>query len=135
MKCRIILIFSSFCPIKFFFKTFYWSIDGLQCCVSFRCTAKSFSFIHIYIFFQTLFHNSSPQIFLSHAFKGNYQRMCLLLSRSKLLRKRIQHRGEVKRVQRMMQRKDESCSQAETASSADQSNGMEGSRKESRWVI
>ena len=31
--------------------------------------------------------------------------------------------------------KAESCSQTETASSADQSNGMEGSRKESQWVI
>ena len=34
-----------------FFRTlFYWSIVDLQCCVSFRCTAKRFSYIYIYIY-------------------------------------------------------------------------------------
>ena len=37
-----------------------WSIVNLQCCVSFRCTAKWFSYIyihtHICIHFQILFH-------------------------------------------------------------------------------
>ena len=34
---------------------FYWSIVDLQCCVSFRCTAKWFSFIYIYILFSRFF--------------------------------------------------------------------------------
>ena len=49
----------------FFFRLFicfYWAIVNLQCCVSFKCTAKWFSYtyiyivIHIYILFQILFH-------------------------------------------------------------------------------
>ena len=40
----------------FYFKSlinfkFYWSITGLQCCVSFRCTAKGFSYTYTYIIF------------------------------------------------------------------------------------
>ena len=33
---------------------FYGRIVYLQCCVSFRCTAKSFRYIYIYILFQIL---------------------------------------------------------------------------------
>ena len=35
---------------------FYWSIFGLQCCVSFRRTAKWFSYTYICVPFQILFH-------------------------------------------------------------------------------
>ena len=34
---------------------FNWSIVNLQCCVSFRCTAKWFSYTYIYIYFFRLF--------------------------------------------------------------------------------
>ena len=38
------------------FSVFNWSIVDLVCCVSFRCTAKWFSYTYIYIyFFQILF--------------------------------------------------------------------------------
>ena len=33
-----------------FFSFFHWSIVDLQCCVSSRCTAKSFSYIYMYIY-------------------------------------------------------------------------------------
>jgi len=36
-------------PWLFFFLTFYWSIVDLQCCISFRCTAKWISYICTYI--------------------------------------------------------------------------------------
>ena len=32
-----------------FLKNFYWSIVDLQCCVSFRCSAKWISYIYIYV--------------------------------------------------------------------------------------
>ena len=40
------------------FKNFYWNTVDLQCRVNFSCRAKRFSyvFIHIYLFFYTLFH-------------------------------------------------------------------------------
>ena len=34
-----------------FLKKFYWSIFDLQCCVSFRCTAKWFSYTYFFRFF------------------------------------------------------------------------------------
>ena len=34
--------------LKFKSKSFYWCIFDLPCCVSFRCTAKWFTFIYIY---------------------------------------------------------------------------------------
>ena len=41
-------------------KNFYWSIDDLQCCVRFRCTAKwiSYTYTHIY----PLFLRVSPHV-------------------------------------------------------------------------
>ena len=44
--------------VTFYFILFFnWSIVDVQCCVSFRCTAKWFSYIYIHIFlFQILFH-------------------------------------------------------------------------------
>ena len=46
-------------PCSFFFLLNYffnWIIVDLQCCVSFRYTAKWFSYTYIYLFFQILFH-------------------------------------------------------------------------------
>ena len=37
------------------FNLFYWSIVDLQCCIGFRCTAKWFTYICIYLF-QILLH-------------------------------------------------------------------------------
>ena len=60
----LLSLFSIFLNICFMFSTsflknyliFYWSTIDLQCCVSFRCTAKWFSYMYIYIyFFQILF--------------------------------------------------------------------------------
>ena len=34
----------------FFFLLFYWHVVDLQCCVTFRCTAKWFSYIYIFFF-------------------------------------------------------------------------------------
>ena len=42
---------------KLFFNYFLnWSVVNLQCYVSFRCTAKWFSYTYTYILFQILFH-------------------------------------------------------------------------------
>ena len=65
---------------------------------------QSHSVLYIYILFQILFHNSSPQILFLMLSKETTKGCVLILLRSKLLSKRIQHRGEVKRVQRMMKR-------------------------------
>ena len=44
-----------------FLNLFYWSIFDLQCCVNFYCTAKWFSYTHIYILFHILFYYSLSQ--------------------------------------------------------------------------
>ena len=38
----------------FFFNLFCWSVEGLQCCVNFCCTAKWFSCVYTYILFHIL---------------------------------------------------------------------------------
>ena len=38
------------------FTEWNWSVVNLQCCVSFKCTAKWFSCTHTHILFQILFH-------------------------------------------------------------------------------
>ena len=50
---KTMLLGFCFCFRHWAFKTFfYWSIVDLQCCVSFRCTAKwiSYTYTHIYSF-------------------------------------------------------------------------------------
>ena len=48
----------------FIYFTLYWSIVDLQCCVSFRCSAKWFSYVYIYIYIyihtHILFSDSFP---------------------------------------------------------------------------
>ena len=51
--CFLYFIFFSF---FFFLNLFYWSMVDLQCCLSFQCTAKWFSYTSIYILFHILFH-------------------------------------------------------------------------------
>ena len=55
--------------ISFFVYNFYWSAAGLQCCASFKYTAKSISYTYTYYptFFSVAFtsQNSSFSIYLS----------------------------------------------------------------------
>ena len=44
----------------FNFFYFYWSIDDLQCCISFRCTAKWISYTYSYIHFMVFLLDTSP---------------------------------------------------------------------------
>ena len=49
-SCSMLLFFFL---LNYFFN---WIIVDLQCCVSFRYTAKWFSYTYIYLFFQTLYY-------------------------------------------------------------------------------
>ena len=42
-------MFSGSCILYYFLKKFYWNIDDLPCCISFRCTSSE-SVVHIYMF-------------------------------------------------------------------------------------
>ena len=44
-----------------FFLFFNWSVVDLQCFVSFRCTAKWFSYVYVYVHFHVLFHGGLLQ--------------------------------------------------------------------------
>ena len=53
----LVLVINIYLSFK---KLFYWSIGDLQC-VHFCCTAKLFSFTHIYIVLHTLFYYNLSQ--------------------------------------------------------------------------
>ena len=58
-RIQLITWFGVFPSLGFFFFNFYWCIIDLQCCISFRCTAKWISYIYMYIHFFFL-------VFFSH---------------------------------------------------------------------
>ena len=52
---HLILYYEGTCSFFFWLKKCYWNIVALQCCVSFRSTAKWFSYIEIFsIFFSII---------------------------------------------------------------------------------
>lgn len=53
---RLLIHTARLFPKSWVFFFFFWSIIDLQFCVSFRYTAKWFSYIHIYILLQILLH-------------------------------------------------------------------------------
>ena len=58
--CFYLTFLCSYSGVRVFcnYYFFYWSIVDLHCCISFRCTAKWFSYIYMYVYIlsQVLLH-------------------------------------------------------------------------------
>ena len=75
--CQPSLSWSASPQLFLFYFIFYWSIVNLQCCVSFKCTARWFIYTYIHAFFFRFFSIIGYYKILRASLVAQWLRICL----------------------------------------------------------